>query len=360
MLAPSALLLALAFFAAAEAPPDVRPHPAPQCPPPTPPPPQLNPLLRKWRRHGRGQVMENFTADKNDDRGSLSFANYAITLAVNATPLERFAAGELRTLLLQTLCDAPDCPNAHEPSKCFCRNATQSIRRAGPQLPILSPAAATLRGLRQMAVGSGSAQALGVATCSAAADGPCLGRSQLGDEGYVVCSFDDGSRECGLSSTTLGSSIAMTGAEGAPRGTLYAVYHYLEQLGFRFIAPDETVVPAAPARLPPARTSFVPRFELRDNNAVSDHLCYWPDCEQRKLWAVRTRHNVLFHDNSTFAGFGPVRSALKPAVPPGESHTAYNFFVFGDSNCTPNNWPAWQGPPKRWFESHREWFWRKR
>jgi hypothetical protein len=34
-----------------------------------------------------------------------------------------------------------------------------------------------------------------------------------------------------------------TGRYGSPRGTLYAVYAFLEQLGVRWWAPDETFLP---------------------------------------------------------------------------------------------------------------------
>ena len=39
------------------------------------------------------------------------------------------------------------------------------------------------------------------------------------------------------------SSIILTGGEDSARGTLYAVYEWLDLLGVRFIAADETVIP---------------------------------------------------------------------------------------------------------------------
>lgn len=42
-------------------------------------------------------------------------------------------------------------------------------------------------------------------------------------------------------------NFALSGREGSPRGTLYAVYVFLEWLGVRWWAPDETFYPACPS-----------------------------------------------------------------------------------------------------------------
>ena len=74
------------------------------------------------------------------------------------------------------------------------------------------------------------------------------------------------------------------------RGVLYAVFEFLKNvLGFRFFAPDETVVPACGGELKPQRYSFSPPFEYRD---ISDHACY-----NREFGAAN-------HLNGIFAG-GP-------------------------------------------------------
>ena len=52
----------------------------------------------------------------------------------------------------------------------------------------------------------------------------------LGDEGFVVVSSSE-------------TGIVLTGGSDSARGTLYAVYEWLDLLGIRFIAEDETLIP---------------------------------------------------------------------------------------------------------------------
>ena len=87
----------------------------------------------------------------------------------------------------------------------------------------------------------------------------------------------------------------MSGAAAASRGTLYAVYHYLEKLGFAFIAPDETKLPnVTTATFLGARMSSTGSvFEYREANSVSDSLSLFPDPAARQLWAIRNRYNAV-------------------------------------------------------------------
>lgn len=61
----------------------------------------------------------------------------------------------------------------------------------------------------------------------------------------------------------VGADLVLAGDR--PRGTLYAVYEYLERLGVRFLAPDETLIPAqATLPLPQTETCYVPKLQYRE------------------------------------------------------------------------------------------------
>ena len=140
----------------------------------------------------------------------------AISVALNASDEENFAASRLMAHLKQAC-----------PSEDFF---------IGPPFP----------GVAQFAVGPGAATALGIR------------------QGVLPHGGDTG-----LLDTTLLPSCGavLTGGFGSARGTVNAVYRFLERMGFLFLAHDETVVPQTCSRLPPLAAEVVsPAFEYRANN----------------------------------------------------------------------------------------------
>lgn len=69
---------------------------------------------------------------------------------------------------------------------------------------------------------------------------------------------------------------------GGPRGTLYAVYEFLERLGFRWFAPDDTLVPLS-LSIPTGSVRVKPDFWYRD--------AYWFNAANHPEWASRNRLN---------------------------------------------------------------------
>jgi hypothetical protein len=92
----------------------------------------------------------------------------------------------------------------------------------------------------------------------------------LGSDGIVIASR--------------GEHLIVSGAPGAPRGTLYAVYTLLEDAaGVRWWMPDATDVPKNPSlSIPPQHVRHIPRLEYRD--VFAKHAF---DAE----WAVRNKIN---------------------------------------------------------------------
>ena len=97
---------------------------------------------------------------------------------------------------------------------------------------------------------------------------PDVNWSTLGPEGFVV--------------RTIGAHLILAG--GRPRGTLYAVYSFLdEELGCRWFAPGCEVLPNQPELLlPGVNRSSVPRLEYRE---TFSHSAFDPD------WAARNFNN---------------------------------------------------------------------
>ena len=93
----------------------------------------------------------------------------------------------------------------------------------------------------QLAVGYGAARLLGV---------PAATLTGLGREGYVL--------------QPVGASLALSGGEGAPRGTLYALNEFLEAVGVQFLTADATLLPKKlPSALPALRPRYIPTLEYR-------------------------------------------------------------------------------------------------
>eukprot|EP01052_Picozoa_sp_SAG31_P063561 SAG31_NODE_22484_length_524_cov_1.341176_1_plen_142_part_10 len=93
--------------------------------------------------------------------------------------------------------------------------------------------------------------------------------------------------------------IALTGRYGSPRGTQYAVYVFLEWLGVRFWAPDETYLPACP---PLDKFIWACEEQWYYNQAGSKPVEVrdpgtWT-AGNNPLWALRMRINTGGYDRS--------------------------------------------------------------
>jgi hypothetical protein len=168
-----------------------------------------------------------------------ALSQYAVTVAADATPAERFAAAELVAMLQKVACPPPV---AGLPAV-----GVRTCR--GPQLED----AAAARGKAQLAVGHGAAMLAGL-------QGSAL-EALAGNESYLLRSIV---RKSGA------PSVAISGHEGATRGTFYATTRLLEELGVVFLATDETTLPTAcPATSWSAalNISHTPTFEYRDCDA---------------------------------------------------------------------------------------------
>ncbi|KOO28114.1 f5 8 type c domain protein [Chrysochromulina tobinii] len=215
-----------------------------------------------------------------------------IALASDATPSEQLAAKELQSFLSK-LC----------PFRAFDIGAPEP------------------GGTQQLAVGRGAALALGA---------PADALQQAG--------------ETTLLDTTLLAASGSTIVSGGPdRGALYAAYQLLEHLGYRFLAPDETIVPAeCPSQLPAfVRRESSPHFEYRDNNQIAILLS--------PAWATRVGYNGDTSNQSAALG-----SHVGYANPPGFVHTAYNLVAQRSrAEAEEANQNAHPGAA---FHEHPDWF----
>lgn len=91
--------------------------------------------------------------------------------------------------------------------------------------------------------------------------------NKLGDDGFIIRSVDYG--------------IIIAGEK--PRGTLYGVYAFLEKLGVRFLATDETVIPAYDEL-------YVPYLDIRETPAFMYRNPYYR-LSQNPDWSARNRCN---------------------------------------------------------------------
>ncbi len=180
------------------------------------------------------------------------------------------------------------------------RHAAQELRSflqqvTGATLPMGGPAAA-------------STPRIFVGPSSAALADPVFSIDGLGTDGLVI--------------RTVGGDLILAGGE--PRGTLYAVYTFLEDhVGCRWWAPDATTIPRRPdLRFDALNVRFIPRFECREP--------YWETALDRD-WAVRNKAlgGYIRHDAAT-GGKPPVTAA----------HHSFDQLI----------------PPRQYFESHPEWF----
>eukprot|EP00038_Savillea_parva_P005206 m.149867 g.149867 ORF g.149867 m.149867 type:complete len:651 (-) comp11676_c0_seq7:399-2351(-) len=170
----------------------------------------------------------------------------------------------------------------------------------------------------------------------------------LGDEGYRIVTSHN--------LTTLPPhTIAVSGGQNAARGTMYAVFDLLRSFGFRFLAPDETVVPTLHTAVAAASgasraldTRVVPALLWRSHESYetdgADPTADPPSgTAQRQalnyLWTARVRNNGL-GEHIEGGGFpnwvGPT------------AHTSYSLLSGSHDTRAP--------PPDLW-KTHREWFW---
>ncbi|MHB9109366.1 MAG: DUF4838 domain-containing protein [Armatimonadota bacterium] len=203
------------------------------------------------------------------DKGT---TDYVITLA-SPTEQERTAAFELAAYLLEI---------------------------TGVAFPMAEQAQAG--GQPQIAVGYHAARGVGVSASTF---------NGLGEEGIIIRSN--------------GQHLALTGGEGAKRGTLYAVFTFLEEvLGCRWWTPDAADIPRRETLdIPQVARWYVPPFEYREQ-------CYKHTQDLR--WTVRNRFNA--NQGLEVPTAWGCRHVYKPFV-----HTFFNFV-----------------PPKEHFAAHPEWF----
>lgn len=205
----------------------------------------------------------------------------------------------------------------------------------------MTPSAA--KGKAQLAVGVGAATALGIPTAD-------LSYEVLGPEGFVASS----NRSAALRGS---NSYALSGTANSTSGTLYACYYLLRELGVRFLAWDETLLPESLLDpLPTVDRTFVPPFEYRDvdgwaalSSPQQKKYFHMNGAAQAKAHAQSVADRAMGPDLSDVAGNGSPY-----ASPPGFVHTSYRLFdgdADGKFNCT-----GGRCPPLNIFKAHPEWF----
>jgi hypothetical protein len=197
---------------------------------------------------------------------------YVITLDEKASAPERHAAEELASFLKQV---------------------------TGAEFAIQTPAEAGLK--PQIAVGPAAAKTLA----------PELSLDGLGSDGIVVQAVPPG--------------LILTGGVGAPRGTLYAVYSFLEDsVGCRWWTRTESTIPKKPELAVPGdlKVRYLPPLEKRES--------YYREA-QDKDWAVRMKDNGFY-------GLDEARGGSLGFA--GRNCHTFFFLV----------------PPEEHFEKHPEWF----
>ncbi len=137
---------------------------------------------------------------------------------------------------------------------------------------------------------------------------PSFNTEGLGQEGIVI--------------RTKGNKIILAGGE--PRGTLYAVYTFLEDyVGCRWWTPKASTIPKKTTlRIPFLDVRYVPPFEYRSS--------FWRDVFDPD-WAVRNKMNGLG------SRLDPERGGMVSYA--GFVHTFYRLI-----------------PPQKYFKDHPEWF----
>ena len=218
-----------------------------------------------------------------------------ITLADDASPSEKTAAAELAAYLKKV---------------------------TGGEFPIVKPQESA--GRPAIAVGPGATKAL-----LPELDLVKAGEQGLGEDGIVLKSA--------------GPNLILTGAEGSQRGTLYAVYEFLERAaGVRWWTHTEETVPQNPTlAIAPLDVRYKPPFLYRETFswgiAQGDPQSPYEDSDVAvKDWAVakfaaRQRNNG--HGGKLPASLGG------SLLPLGWCHTSFTYM-----------------PPAKYFKDHPDWY----
>ncbi|MEI8078030.1 MAG: DUF4838 domain-containing protein [bacterium] len=218
-----------------------------------------------------------------------------ITLAASATPAEKSAAIELAAYLKQV---------------------------TGAEFAIVTPPQAAGRPV--IAVGPGAAKAVA----------PDMELAKAGDRGLG---------EDGIVLKSAPPNLILTGAEGATRGTLYAVYEFLErEVGVRWWTSTEEFVPQITTfGIRPLDVRYKPPFFCRE-------LYTWGMVHDEKQWgyddsdaAVLDWPKAKFAAHRRNNGHGTAMPASLGGcvMPIGWCHTFYAFL-----------------PPDIYFKDHPEWY----
>ena len=214
-------------------------------------------------------------------------------------------------------------PDASAAERTAARELAAYLGKAtGAQFAVGEPAEAS--GKVVIAVGPGAAKAM-----APNLDLSKTGPTGLGDDGIVI--------------KTVGTNLVLTGAEGSKRGTLYAVYEFLERVvGVRWWTHTEEFVPSRPTlTVGPLDARYKPPFLYRE-------VFSWGMVQEERQWgyddsdaavqdwaqaefAARLRNNG--HGTSMPASLGGCY------MPLGWCHTFYPFL-----------------PPDRYFKDHPEWY----
>jgi len=123
----------------------------------------------------------------------------------------------------------------------------------------------------------------------------------------------------GILRKRVGSDLVLAGDR--PRGTLYAVYDYLESLGVKFLAPDETVIPnLSKIIFPKTDKVYVPKLQYRETT-------YQRVIKKNSVFCARLRLNghhhpipVEYGGNYTIIGFVHTFDLILPAANYFEAH----------------------------------------
>jgi hypothetical protein len=213
---------------------------------------------------------------------------YVITVAADAAAPEKTAANELATYLKKI---------------------------TGAEFALVAPAAAAGRPV--IAVGPGASKAV-----APDLDLAKTGATGLGEDGIVL--------------QAVGRNLVLTGAAGAKRGTLYAVYEFLERAcGVRWWTPTAETVPDRPTlavTLEPTR--YVPPFVYREAMGSAIRPYTYETTDDVPLFAVRMRQN------GHFPKIPPARGGHYNLI--GWCHT-----FFGHEGLM---------PPEKYFKDHPEWY----
>ena len=138
----------------------------------------------------------------------------------------------------------------------------------------------------------------------------------------------------------------LTGGLAAPRGTLYAVNAFLEQLGVQFLAQDVTALPARlPSALPPLDVRYIPQLEYRQiyEYGLNQNTTRSLDLN------LHSRLNKAEVQRRSY--LGPSRGgSVEYANPPGFVHTSYSLLSASAGEG------GGRVPPQALFNSNNEWF----